>query len=227
MRGRTQEECKEDRENMRRTRKTWGEDKKKHKDNEVEDKGRPSSLLGVARVHLIYWTLRNAEGATPKLHCHFSEALALWWALRQVLQPHIASHNTPMQVMTSCDISLRHCDVSSQCSNILYGGSRLVSRVAVIREIWLIWPCTEMTQNTEIHANIIYMSGRTSAVTWNTVDAGLEFVLGCYWERRAQYAEGGTEEGCESKREQGRSRSHSGPMSCLVRTEGVSWVDKI
>ena len=50
----------------------------------------------------------------------------------------------------------------------------------------------------------------------------LEFVLGCYWERRAQYAEGRTEESCESKREQGRSRSHSGPMSCLVRTEGVS-----
>jgi len=34
----------------------------------VEDEGRPSSFcFGVARVHLIYRTLRKVEGATPKL----------------------------------------------------------------------------------------------------------------------------------------------------------------
>ena len=30
------------------------------------------------------------------------------------------------------------------------------------------------------------------------------------------------EDGCESKREQGRSWGQSGPVLCLVRTEGVS-----
>jgi len=62
------------------------------------------------------------------------------------------------------------------------------------------------------------VSGWTSVVTWNTVDTGLEFVLGCYRERKAQYTDGRVEEDCENKREQGRSRSHSGSMSCLVRT---------
>jgi len=33
--------------------------------------------LGVARVHLIYRTLRNAEGTTPKLNHYPSEAPAL------------------------------------------------------------------------------------------------------------------------------------------------------
>ena len=38
-------------------------------------------LLGVARVHLIYRTLRNAEGTTPKLNHYPSEAPALRRAL--------------------------------------------------------------------------------------------------------------------------------------------------
>jgi len=46
--------------------------------------------------------------------------------------------------------------------------------------------------------------------------------IGSHTETTQNNAEGRTEEGCESKREQGRSRSHSGPMLCLVRTEGVS-----
>jgi len=56
------------------------------------------------------------------------------------------------------------------------------------------------------------VSGWTSAVTWNTVDTGLEFVLGCYRKHRVQYADGRVEESCESKMEQGRSQSHSGPI---------------
>jgi len=71
--------------------------------------------LGVARVHLIYRTLRNAEGTTPKLNHYPSEAPAL----RQALRPHIASRNAPAlqpyelrRVPTSCDVSLRCCDVS-------------------------------------------------------------------------------------------------------------------
>jgi len=51
---------------------------------------------------------------------------------------------------------------------------------------------------------------------WSGVRAGV--LLGA----QGAVRRGGTEEGCESKREQGRSQSHSGPMSCLVRTEGVS-----
>jgi len=47
-------------------------------------------------------------------------------------------------------------------------------------------------------------------------------MLGCYWEHKAQYAEVRDEESCGSKREQGRSWGQSGPVLCLVRTEGVS-----
>jgi len=47
--------------------------------------------LGVARVHLIYRTLRNAEGTTPKLNHYPSEAPALRWALR----PRVASRDAP------------------------------------------------------------------------------------------------------------------------------------
>ena len=50
---------------------------------------------------------------------------------------------------------------------------------------------------------------------WSGVRAGV--LLGAQGAVRR-----GIEEGCESKREQGRGRSHSGPMSCLMRTEGVS-----
>jgi len=48
-------------------------------------------LLGVARVHLIYRTLRNAEGVTPKLNHYPSEAPALQW----VLQLRIVSCDAP------------------------------------------------------------------------------------------------------------------------------------
>jgi len=58
------------------------------KGNEVEDEGRPSSYLGVARVHLIYRTLRNAEGATPKLCYYPSEA--------PVLRPCVATRDAPV-----------------------------------------------------------------------------------------------------------------------------------
>ena len=44
-------------------------------------------FFGVARVHLIYRTLRNAEGTTPKLNHYPSEAPAL--------RPHVASCDTP------------------------------------------------------------------------------------------------------------------------------------
>ena len=71
--------------------------------------------LGVARVHLIYRTLRNAEGTTPKLNHYPSEAPAL----RRALRPRVASRNAPAlrpyelrRVPTSCDASLRRCDVS-------------------------------------------------------------------------------------------------------------------
>jgi len=48
-------------------------------------------FLGVARVHLIYRTLRNAEGTTPKLNHYPSEALAL----RRALRPRVASCDAP------------------------------------------------------------------------------------------------------------------------------------
>ena len=57
----------------------------------MEDEGRPSSCLGVARVHLIYRTLRNAEGTTPKLNHYPSEAPAL----RRALRPRVASRDAP------------------------------------------------------------------------------------------------------------------------------------
>jgi len=47
--------------------------------------------FGVARVHLIYRTLRNAEGTTPKLNHYPSEAPGL----QQALQPRIASYDAP------------------------------------------------------------------------------------------------------------------------------------
>jgi len=47
--------------------------------------------LGVARVHLIYQTLRNAEGTTPKLNHYPSEAPAL----RRALRPRVASCDAP------------------------------------------------------------------------------------------------------------------------------------
>jgi len=43
--------------------------------------------LGVARVHLIYRTLRNAEGTTPKLNHYPSKAPAL--------RPRVASRDAP------------------------------------------------------------------------------------------------------------------------------------
>jgi len=48
-------------------------------------------FIGVARVHLIYQTLRNAEGTTLKLNHYPSEAPAL----RRALRPRVASHDTP------------------------------------------------------------------------------------------------------------------------------------
>jgi len=77
------------------SKKTRGREEKleeKRKSDEVEDEGRPSSFfLGVARVHLIYQTLRNVEGTTLKLNHYPSEAPAL----RRVLQPRVASCDAP------------------------------------------------------------------------------------------------------------------------------------
>ena len=56
-----------------------------------ETRGDLLLCLGVARVHLIYRTLRNAEGTTPKLNHYPSEAPAL----RQALRPRIASRDAP------------------------------------------------------------------------------------------------------------------------------------
>ena len=73
-RGREREETLRKREGKRRNSRRREE---KRESDEVEDEGRPSSCLGVARVHLIYRTLRNAEGTTPKLNHYPSEAPAL------------------------------------------------------------------------------------------------------------------------------------------------------
>jgi len=74
-RGQEREETLRKREGERRNSRRREE---KHESDKVEDEGRPSSFfLGVARVHLIYRTLRNAEGTTPKLNHYPSEAPAL------------------------------------------------------------------------------------------------------------------------------------------------------
>jgi len=52
-------------ENMTRIEENARARQEKLKGNEVEDEGRPSFFLGVARIHLIHQTLRNVEGATP------------------------------------------------------------------------------------------------------------------------------------------------------------------
>jgi len=152
MRGRTQRECDEDRENVRTRQETRGENKKSARATRWKTRGDLLLSLGVARVHLIYWTLRNAEGTTPKLNHYPSEAPALRRALRPcvascdapALRPRIASCDAPAlrpyklrRVPTSfdvslrrcdvslrcCDVSSRCCDVSSRCSDALYGGS--------------------------------------------------------------------------------------------------------
>jgi len=84
-RGREREETLGKREGKRRNSRRREE---KRESDEVEDEGRPSFFrLGVARVHLIYRTLRNAEGTTPKLNHYPSEAPAL--------RPHVASRDAP------------------------------------------------------------------------------------------------------------------------------------
>jgi len=133
-RGRTQRERDEDREDTRTRQETRGENKKKSaRATRWKTRGDLLLFLGVARVHLIYRTLRNAEGTTPKLNHYPSKAPAL----RRALRPHVASCDAPAlrpyelrRVPTSCDVSLRHCDVSlrccdvsSQCSDASYGGS--------------------------------------------------------------------------------------------------------
>jgi len=54
---------------------TRGENKKSTRATRWKTRGDLLLVLGVARVHLIYWTLRNAEGTTPKLSHYPSEAL--------------------------------------------------------------------------------------------------------------------------------------------------------
>jgi len=88
-RGREHEETLRKREGKRRNSRRREE---KCKSDEVEDKGRPFFFrLGVARVHLIYRTLRNAEGTTPGLNHYPSEAPAL----RRALRPRVASRDAP------------------------------------------------------------------------------------------------------------------------------------
>jgi len=89
-RGQEREETLRKREGKRRNSRRREE---KRESNKVEDEGRPSSFffLGVARVHLIYRTLRNAEGTTPKLNHYPSEAPAL----RRALRPRVASRDAP------------------------------------------------------------------------------------------------------------------------------------
>jgi len=119
--GRTQRERDEDRENARTRQETRGENKKSARATRWKTRGDLLFCLGVARVHLIYQTLRNAEGTTPKLNRYPSEAPALQRALR----PHVASCNAPalrpyelQRVPTSCDVSLRRCDVSLRCCDV-------------------------------------------------------------------------------------------------------------
>jgi len=88
-RGREREETLRKRKGERRNSRRREE---KCESDEVEDEGRRSCSLGVARVHLIYRTLRNVEGTTPKLNHYPSEALALQWALR----PRVASCDAPV-----------------------------------------------------------------------------------------------------------------------------------
>jgi len=76
-RGRTQRERDKDREDARMRQETRGENKKSARATRWKTRGDLLLLLGVARVHLIYRTLRNAEGTTPKLNHYPSEALAL------------------------------------------------------------------------------------------------------------------------------------------------------
>ena len=132
-RGRTQQERNEDREDARTRQETRGENKKSARATRWKMRGDLLLFLGVARVHLIYRTLRNAEGTTPKLNHYPSEAPALRWALRlrvascdaPALRPYeLRRFPTSCNVsLQRCDVSLRCCDVSSQCSDASYGGS--------------------------------------------------------------------------------------------------------
>jgi len=76
--GRTRRERDEGREDVRTRQETRGENKKSARATRWKTRG---DLLffffWVARVHLIYQTLRNAEGTTPKLNHYPSEAPAL------------------------------------------------------------------------------------------------------------------------------------------------------
>jgi len=133
-RGRTQRERDEDRENARTRQETRGENKKSARATRWKTRGDLLFCLGVARVHLIYRTLRNAEGTTQKLNHYPSEAPALQRALR----PRIASHDAPalrpyklrrVPTMLRCFSTMLRCflyDVamfSLRCSDASYGGS--------------------------------------------------------------------------------------------------------
>jgi len=89
--GGTQRERDEDRENARTRQETRGENKKSARATRWKTRGDLLLRLGVARVHLIYQTLRNAEGTTPKLNHYPSEAPAL----RRALRPCVASCDAP------------------------------------------------------------------------------------------------------------------------------------
>jgi len=75
--GRTQRERDKGREDARTRQETRGENKKSARATRWKTRGDLLLCLGVARVHLIYRTLRNAEGTTPKLNHYPSEAPAL------------------------------------------------------------------------------------------------------------------------------------------------------
>jgi len=111
---RTEDEGGGRNESATRIEKTRGQDKKlegKTRKAQGQRGGRRGETfffcLGVARVHLIYQTLRNAEGTTPKLNHYPSEAPAL----RRALRPHVASRDAPAlrpyELRRSCASTLR------------------------------------------------------------------------------------------------------------------------
>jgi len=134
----------DDEEGARERARTRGDSKKNTRRREEKNaratrwKTRGDLLLGlgVARVHLIYRTLRNAEGTTAKLNHYPSEAPAL----RRALRPRVASCNAPALrpyelrcVPTSCDVSLRVATCPYDVAMFLYDVATYLHDVLMLR----------------------------------------------------------------------------------------------